>query len=171
MCCRTNSFCCTHDLRKGIMIAGIVDIILLLILIALNIGLQFGFASLWFLVIIIADILLVIGANGNISGLMMVWMIIGMINIVFLFIGWIALPVWGAVAIFATAACNDNGFTSAGGDCGGAETAILIGFALNAIFIIGLPIYYIYLWIVVKSHRENLTQAERNTIQPMQGNQ
>ena len=166
MCCRTNSFCCTHDLRKGIMIAGIVDIIILLILLALNIGLQGNYLSLWFVVVIIADILLVIGSNGNKSGLLMFWMIIGMINIVFLFIGWIGIPIYGFVTVFATAVCNTSEINV---NCGGAENYIIVGFVINLVFIVGLPIYYIYLWVVVRSHRENLTQIERNTIQPVQG--
>ena len=153
------------------MIAGIIDIILLIILMALNIFLSANFLSLWFVVVLIADILLVIGAIGNISGLLMTWMIIGMINIVFLFIGWLALPIYGFVAVFVTAACNSDDLWGSGEsvDCGGTENLVIAGFAINMVFVIGLPIYYIYLWVVVKSHRANLNEAERNTIRPIQG--
>ena len=166
MCCLTNSFCCTHDLRKGITIAGIIDIILLLIIIVLNISFQRNYLSLWFLVVIIADILLVIGANGNKSSLLMFWLIIEMINIVFLFIGWIGIPIYRFVTVFATDFCNTTKIIF---NCEGAEDFVVAEFVIDLVFIIGLPIYYIYLWVVVKSHRENLTRAERNTIQPLQG--
>ena len=169
MCCRTNSFCCCgNDMRKGIMIAGIVDLILLIALTAVNIALQGNYLSLWFVIVIIGDVLLIIGSKENMSGLLMVWMIIGMINIVFLFIAWIALPVWGFITVFVTAVCNDEELTGNGVDCEGTENYLLVGFILNAIFIFGLPIYYIYLWVAVKSHRENLMQGQRNMIQPMQ---
>ena len=148
------------------MIAGIIDIILLLIIIVLNISFQRNYLSLWFLVVIIADILLVIGANGNKSSLLMFWLIIEMINIVFLFIGWIGIPIYRFVTVFATDFCNTTKIIF---NCEGAEDFVVAEFVIDLVFIIGLPIYYIYLWVVVKSHRENLTRAERNTIQPLQG--
>ena len=146
-------------------------------LIIVNIVVTYNYLSLWFLLVIIADILLIIGAMNSIMGLLMVWMIIGMINIVFLFIAWLALPIYGAIAIFATSLCSKRTWSSAleaagyegekvEADCGGVDTWILGSFIFNMIFIIGLPIYYVYLWIVVKSHRENLRQME-TAIQPI----
>ena len=150
MCCRTIFFCCTHDLRKRIIIAEIIDIILLRVLMALNIVLQGDYLLLLFLVVIIADILLVIGSYGNTSGLLMFWMIIGMINIVFLFIGWIGIPIYGFVAVFATALCKSSEVNV---NCGSTENYTIVVFVINLIFIVGLPIYYIYLRVVVRSHR------------------
>ena len=164
MCCRTNSFCCCgKDTRKGIIIAGIIDVILLIALTSVNIAIQGNYISLWFAVVIIGDVLLIIGGMKNISGLLMVWMIVGMINIVLLFIAWIALPVWGYITVFATTVCNQQDV-----DCQGTENYLIGSFVLNAIFIFGLPIYYLYLWVAVKSHRENLVQADGNAVQPME---
>ena len=66
MCCRTNSFCCTHNMQKGIIIAGVIDILLLIALIVVNIVLQkncttFTYLPLWFVLVVIADVLLIIG--------------------------------------------------------------------------------------------------------------
>ena len=183
MCCRTISFCCTNDMRKGIMIAGIIDVALLLAIIIINIVMQSNYVSLWFVVVIIADILLIIGAMNANTGLLMVWMIIGMINTVFLFIGWLALPIYGVFVIFVTAVCNGNDIQTSlnslsnlgngnnandvdlNVDCQGAEKGIIAWFTVNIIFIIAMPIYYIYLWVVVKSHREDLVQGEMS-VQP-----
>ena len=167
MCCRINRFCFTHDMRKGIMIAGIIDVILLLVLVIINIAMASNFLSLWFVIVIIADILLIIGAMNANAGLLMVWMIIGMINIVFLFIGWLGMPIYAFVVILATAVCNDNDLNV---DCDGKENGVLAWFIVNLVFVIVLPIYYIYLWVVVKSHREDLVQGE-TAIQPMNGQQ
>ena len=96
----------------------------------------------------------------------MFWLIIEMINIVFLFIGWIGIPIYRFVTVFATDFCNTSKIIF---NCEGAEDFVVAEFVIDLMFIMGLPIYYIYLWVVVKSHRENLTQEERNTIQPLQG--
>ena len=166
MCCRTNSFCCCgKDMRKGIIIAGVIDVILLIALTSVNIAIQGNYFSLWFAVVFIGDVLLIIGAIKKMSGLLMVWMIVGMINIVLLFIAWIALPVWGYITVFATTVCNQQDLDL---DCQGTENYLIGSFVLNAIFIFGLPLYYIYLWVAVKSHRENLMQAEGNAVQPIQ---
>ena len=165
MCCRTNSYCCTHDMRKGIMIAGIIDLILLVIILIFNVAVTKNLLALWFVIVIVADVLLIIGSMNANSGLLMVWMIIEMINIVFLFIGWLAMPIYAFVVIFAASVCNS---TELNFDCGGKETGVLAYFIMNMVFIIGLPIYYIYLWVVVKSHRENLVGSQ-TAIQPIQG--
>ena len=97
-----------------------------------------------------------------------------MMNIVFLFIAWIAWPVYAVIHIFVGSAVCVGEISKtlntgkAAGDLGwcmskGEQNA---WFWVNFIFIIGLPIYYIYLWVVVKSHRENLV-ASASGIQPM----
>ena len=45
-----------------------------------------------------------------------------------------------------------------------------IGMWVAAGFVMILPIYYLYLWIVVKSHRKNLIEQQRSA-QPIQGYQ
>jgi len=147
------------------MIAGIIDLILLLIIVIFNVAVTKNLLALWFVIVIVADVLLIIGSMNANSGLLMVWMIIEMINIVFLFIGWLAMPIYAFVVIFATSVCNSNELNL---NCGGIETGVLAYFIMNMVFIIGLPIYYIYLWVVVKSHRENLVGSQ-TAIQPIQG--
>ena len=209
MCCRTNSFCCTHNMQKGIIIAGVIDILLLIALIVVNIVLMKNYLSLWFVVVIIADLLLIIGSKKSMGGLLMTWMIVGMINIVFLFIGWIGMPVYGFLAVFVSKACkidfqqinfdiqnfNDpnqnfdissinsqdpnqnfgvfssnsqtNTQSNPNLDCQGVDKYLIGTFVFTAIFVFGLPIYYIYLWVVVKSHRENIMEPKSNNIYPM----
>ena len=220
MCCQTDSFCCSGDQRKGIMIAGIIDVALLLALLIMNIVMGSNYAALWFVLVIIADVLLVIGAMKANAGLMMFWVIIGMINIVFLFISWIALPVYAVIVIFVSSVCNGSLQNAINGglnnlnnvhntnlnnlnnlhntnlnnlnnlyntnlnnlnswnnlnsnnlnnlnsvtivpdvDCQGAHDSMVTLFYINMAFVLVLPIYYIYLWVVVKSHRENLAQG------------
>ena len=136
-------------MRKGIIICRCIDVILLIALIVVNIVLQRNYLSLLFLLIVIADVILIVGITNNISGLLLAWMVIGMINIVLLFTAWIALPVWGFLAApFVTAVCTEESVTiDSDIDCPIMYVAdyYLIGtLVLNAIFIYGLPIYYIY---------------------------
>ena len=99
-------------------------------------------------------------------------MVIGMINIVLLFTAWIALPVWGFLAApFVTAVCTEESVTI-DSDIGCpimyvADYYLIGTLVLNAIFIYGLPIYYIYLWVAVKSYRENLAPVEEKTVPPI----
>jgi len=108
MCCRTNSFCCAHNMQKGIIIAGVIDILLLIALTVFNIVLQNNYFSLWFVVVVIADVLLIIGSMKSVSGLLMAWMVVGMINIVLLFIGWIGMAVYGIMTVFVSTVCNTD---------------------------------------------------------------
>ena len=169
MCCQTNSiqFCCSNNLHKGITIAGIIDVILLTALIAINMALKdyfghahyIGYFSLWFVVVIIADLLLIIGTMKRITGLLLVWMIAAMVNIILLFICWIPYLLYGVLIVFAGAICSSENV-----DCGEKGRGIFAFFIIDAIFVFGLPIYYIYLWIVVKSHRSNLVDSREDTI-------
>ena len=127
MCCQTNSIqlCCSNDLHKGITIAGIIDVILLTALIAINMTLknyfgdaqEIGYFSLWFVVVIIADLLLIIGTKKSITGLLLVWMIAAMVNIVLLFICWIPYLLYGFLIVFAGAVCSLKDV-----DCGERQT-------------------------------------------------
>jgi hypothetical protein len=157
-------------MRKGLIIAGIIDLIICLTLIIFNVVVARFYLPLWYVIVIIADILLIIGAMNATPGLLLVWLIIGMMNIVFHFIAWIAWPAYALIHIFVAAVgCLHN--TETGGDLFCMSDAELTAwFWLNLVFIIGLPIYYIYLWVVVKSHRENLVEAE-TAIEPMGGHQ
>ena len=107
------------------MIAGIIDLILLVIILIFNVAVTKNLLALWFVIVIVADVLLIIGSMNANSGLLMVWMIIEMINIVFLFIGWLAMPIYAFVVIFATSVCNSNELNL---NCGGKETGVLAYF-------------------------------------------
>ena len=178
MCCRTNSCCCSRDMRLGIMIAGIIDVMICLSLLIFNIVVARNYGSVWFAVVIIADILMIVGAMTATPGLLIVWLIIGMMNIVFLFIAWIAWPVYAVIHIFVGAAVCVHGIQetlNTGKEAGNlgwcmSKSEQQAWFWVNFIFIIGLPIYYIYLWVVVESHRQNLV-ASASTIQQMNQHQ
>ena len=181
------------------MIAGIIDVVLLSALIIMNIVMGSNYLALWFVLGIIADVLLAIGAKKANAGLMMFWIIIGMINIVFLFISWIALPIYYFAVIVVTSMCDgtlqnaissgfdnlnnqqnasinnlnnpnnensnnlnnlNNGNVVLDVDCKGAHELLATLFYIDMAFVLVLPIYYIYLWVVVKSHRENLAQEK-----------
>ena len=43
---------------------------------------------------------------------------------------------------------------------------IQIGLIVTAVFVFILPVYYLYFWIVVKSHRENLVR-EQSAVLPL----
>ena len=177
MCCKTDSFCCTDDMKKGIIYAGFIDVILLITLVVVNIVLQQNYFSLWFVVVIIADLLLIIGSYKSATGLLMVWMVIGMINIVLLFLGWIGYALYGLLVVFVATVCNpdfhqnfnhlEDHHHNLDVDCKGTDTKLIANFATNAIFIYGLPIYYVYLWVVVKSHREELMVSNKSNVHPM----
>ena len=111
MCCRTDSFCCTHNIQKGIIIAGVIDIIILLAALA-AVGVIIGYyggllfviyvaetnyifvviVSIgWFAILVTCDVLLICGVLGGNTGLIMAWIITGMINIVFMLVGWTSI--------------------------------------------------------------------------------
>ena len=94
MCCRTNQCCCgCMPLKKGIVLAASIDIIFHILLGLVN----FTFLQNHYLfgeyILVVADIMLICGTNGNNGTVMVFWLIICMITIVVLFIGWIVIPV------------------------------------------------------------------------------
>ena len=171
-CCSTNSFCCTHDLKKGIIIAGGVDIAVIGMLMIANIAVYHqisGPYSLWYLtelIVIIADVLLILGAMNNNPGLMLVWLIIAMINIVFLFMGWIAVPIMALLNYGSNFCYNTRNWKELEGqeleDWKYLHGQNLEDFtiAVDVAFVVVLPVYYINLWATVKCHRENLVREE-----------
>ena len=89
-----------------------------------------GYFSLWFVAVIIADLLLIIGTKKSITGLLLVWMIAAMVNIVLLFIAWIGYAAYGVLAVFVATVCNSQDLDV---DCQGADKYIYAIFAVNAI--------------------------------------
>ena len=83
------------------LVWAIVDIVL-------NIGAISFYAAtigllgpqLWVLLLILADFLLIFGAWKLNTGLMMFWQIVNMIQIVLLFVCWLAVPIMVCMYIF-----------------------------------------------------------------------
>ena len=164
-------------MKTAITFAAFFDLFLLLVLSTLNFILLHNYGVFWCVALVVADITLICGVMANKANLMILWLIICMINIVFLFIGWIAIP----LIIFLSSLCDtvnsDSNFyyesstdyytTSTRTFCA-EETRI--GMWVAAGFVMILPIYYLYLWIVVKSHRKNLIEQQRGA-QPIPGYQ
>ena len=172
-------------MKIGIMAAGVLDAIILLLAaasIAVIVGYHGGllfmiylaesnyiFAVIvlvaWFAILVTSDILLVVGCASQNTGLIMVWLITGMINIVFL------LSMWSSIFLFfAYTSCSDcwslllNEFTGdsdldlANDDSGFYQLAIIMWMSYTLIIVV--PIYYIYLWVMVKCHLENLVRGQ-----------
>lgn len=192
MCCNANKCCCgCISVRHGIAVAGVIDAIILLASVAtisVVIGYYGGLLFLiyvaetnyifvvfiltaWFAVLLTSDILLVVGALGNNTGLMMVWLITGMINIVFLLVGWTSIFLF-----FAYSSCNEcwnlmiNVFTGdsktdlATDEEGFYQLAIIMWMSYTLMIIV--PIYYIYIWVIVKGHLESLVRSQ-TVIEPV----
>ena len=94
-CCHVDQCCCgCTDQKTGVMVWAIIDMVL-------NIGTVIFYGAtvgivgpqLWTILIILADFLLIFGAWKLNTGLMMIWQIIMMIQIVLLFICWLAVPI------------------------------------------------------------------------------
>ena len=79
-------------MKSGIAIAAIFDVFLYMILGTLNVIFLHNYGAFWGVIVVVADMLLICGVMGKNTGLLIIWMIITMINIVFLFIGWLAVP-------------------------------------------------------------------------------
>ena len=202
MCCNANRCCCgCIGMKTGITIAGIIDLLILLAAaaaIAVVIGYHGGLLFMiyiansnyifvmvvliaWFGILVTSDILLIVGVGGNNTGLMMVWLITGMINIVFL------LTIWASVFLFfAYTSCSEcwsllldiflgNDTTLAEGnnrrnrdkdefsqlredENGFYQLAIILWLSYTLIIVV--PIYYIYLWVIVKCHLENIIKRQ-----------
>ena len=192
MCCNTNKCCCgCFSVRIGIAVAGVIDTIILLAAVAtisVVVGLHGGLLFMiyvaetnyifvvlimtsWFAILLTSDILLVVGALSSNTGLMMVWLITGMINIVFLLVGWTSIFLF-----FAYSSCNEcwdlllSVFTGdsetdlADDEAGFYQLAIIMWMSYTLMIII--PIYYIYIWVMVKSHLENLVRTQ-TVIEPI----
>ena len=125
--------------------------------------------DIWGLLVIVADILLVIGAHTSNTGLMMFWLVIVMINIVLIFIGLFILIIAASIGAAwfglaqASGACS--GLENLGQELGQSDNTdkcneiVEVGAGISGIIIaIGLvasilPIVSIYFWIVVNSLR------------------
>ena len=172
-CCTTNQCCCgCTDVRTGIMVAGAVDISLLLILCIINVAF-YNYGVAWWAVVILFDVFLIIGGLTQSAGWLLAWLIMSMINIVILFIGWVA---WPLVYVFVflikftdyRLGCTNNYYEYGQPNqtpCVKLYTDDwIIGFTtvmgISYICILVLPCYYIYLWVVVLCYRRNLIRNQ-----------
>ena len=159
MACHTNKCCCgCIDQKNGIVIAGFVDVISVFIYGIVRVasrnlcGIWDWYLTIWCLGHFIGGMLLITSVGTNSSGLLMIWMVTGLVNIVFGVIAWIRLPL----------NCSD---------AFGYEYITQMQYAEECIFYalvvwtLIYPIYYVYLWIVVRNYQRNLTGKchQRNT--------
>ena len=170
MCCSTDSFFCTKDQKQGIIVAGCIDLGLLFVIgivkcnffVAYNAdpydvlwGYWIWDGVIWDLIVVIATILLIIGVAQNISGLLLTWMIVSMINIVLLFISLcISLPL-----LFTYQTVGLCTYHSRGRLCGDPADRTIVLFTFLILQALVKPSYHIYLWVVVKSYNGKLAQG------------
>ena len=149
-------------MKMGVLIMAGIDTVYMLglvILISTAWG-SFGSPGLWYFFVIAADIGLLYGTHFDKGGLMTFWQIIMMINIVLQFFCWLLLPIMYFVVVLGSElsryACEID---PDGEACGGMARILITAsgiLILVCIHIIAMPIYYIYFWIVVNSHRKIL---------------
>ena len=93
-CCFVTQCCCgCTDLKVGVIIWAIIDAIinLSLTIFALTAA-GAKYTNWWGVLVLVVDIILAIGAHTSNTGLMLVWQVVMMINIVILFIMWLVVP-------------------------------------------------------------------------------
>ena len=112
-----------------------------------------GFA----LLIFIADIILLVGIGMHNGCLVAFWQAVKIINIVFLFIGWVAIPMMITPRILHVADQYSQEFVTEYIFWGGVMLTLLI-----------LPFYYIYYWVVVNSYRKDI-MSPRDQFTPVVG--
>ena len=93
-CCFVTQCCCgCTDLKVGVIIWAIIDAIinLSLTIFALTAA-GAKYTNWWGVLVLVVDFILAIGAHTSNTGLMLVWQVVMMINIVILFIMWLVVP-------------------------------------------------------------------------------
>ena len=96
-CCFVTQCCCgCTDRKVGVIIWAIIDAIIQLSWTGLNIfaltAAGAKYTNWWGVLVLVVDIILAIGAHTSNTGLMLVWQVVMMINIVILFIMWLVVP-------------------------------------------------------------------------------
>ena len=95
MCCCFVAQCCCGctSLKQGVITWAIIDALVNLGMIIFAVSAAGAtYVNWWGVLVLVADILLAFGAHNSNTGLMLVWMIVMMINIVILFIFWLVVP-------------------------------------------------------------------------------
>ena len=148
--------CCTGE-RSGILIAGFVDIILVFLYCILRAATRNvcsilnWYLTVWCLGHLIGDIILIIGVSLRSSGLLIIWMVIGMVSIVCGSIAWIWLPLKCSDAfvwVYITQIRHKEEF---------------IFYALF-VWVLIFPFYYICLWIVVRNYQRHLVRMQNDQV-------
>ena len=102
-CCYVTQCCCgCTNLKVGVIIWAIIDAIINLSWTSLTIfaltaaGAKYtnwlGVLVTHFVLLLVVDFILAIGAHTSNTGLILVWQVVMMINIVILFIMWLVVP-------------------------------------------------------------------------------
>ena len=142
-CCFVTQCCCgCTNLKVGVIIWAIIDAIinLSLTIFALTAA-GAKYTNWWGVLVLVVDFILAIGAHTSNTGLILVWQVVMMINIVILFIMWMVVPIHGVKAV--------------------ADTGIGTGVIVTIIgIILVLPVAYLYWWIVVYSLRSRIMEME-----------
>ena len=94
-CCFVTQCCCgCTSLKVGVMVWAIIDALVNLFMIIFAVtSAGAKFVNWWGILVLVVDFVLAIGAHLENTGLMLVWQIVMMINIVILFIMWLVIPV------------------------------------------------------------------------------
>merc|ERR1712107_730782 len=95
-CCICKTCCCGLDLKEGIFIWALIDIVFHVLVFPLPLAVSelIFFApafDLWILFVAFSDIVLILGEKSSRPALLTIWLIVIFINICLLFFLWIAL--------------------------------------------------------------------------------
>ena len=93
-CCFVTQCCCgCTSLKVGVMVWAIIDALVNLFMIIFAVTTAGAkLVNWWGILVLVVDFVLAIGAHLENTGLMLVWQIVMMINIVILFIMWLVIP-------------------------------------------------------------------------------
>lgn len=172
MCCGcyVDQCCCGCTSHKvGVILWGIVEAVLhLTYLVVLLVFIGWPGTQAWSILVILADIGLLIGAEFSNDCLITTWLVVDMIGIIVLYInfviGLIFLAVPAYILVLTNWACN--GFNLNGDICSfdikGMEAGLTVAVAMAPI----MATFGIYFWIMVNSYRKKMTSSI--TIQPME---
>ena len=128
-----------------------------------------GSPGIWLFLVLISDVTLLVSTIYDKTGPMLVWQIVMMVHIVLQFIMWIG-AVLIYVFLYAATTTASNVVTQAASQFN--ATAPKVGFDMVAesysallvvlfIQVFVMPIYDVYFWVVVKSHKTKRMENER----------
>ena len=96
MCCgcRVGQCCCgCTNHQTGVLIWASLDAVFQIVLVIGSVAELGSTFNYWGIIVFLADILLALGANNSSTGLMVIWLVVMMIQIVVLSIGVVLIPI------------------------------------------------------------------------------